>query len=79
MDAGTDPYGFIAPEVVERMVTSVVVLLLDDVNISSDAPLMDAGVDSLSATELVQHLGVQFSTDLPATTLFDYPSIRAMT
>ena len=58
--------------------TSVVFSLLGDVHISSDAPLMDAGVDSLSATELVGQLGLQFSTDLPATTLFDHPTIGAI-
>lgn len=53
MDADTNLHKFIAPKVVESLVTSVVVLLLGDVNVSRDAPLMDAGVDSLSATELV--------------------------
>ena len=49
--------------------------MLGEANIGSDTPLMDAGVDSLAAAELVQQLGTQFSTELPATTLFDYPSI----
>ena len=75
----TTPYQPIVLEAVESIVTSVVVLLLGGVNISSNAPLMDAGVDSLSATELVEQLGVEFSTEIPATSFFDHPSIRAMT
>lgn len=62
-------------EAVENLVTSVVSSMLGETDIGSDTPLMDAGVDSLSAAELVQRLRTEFSTELPATTLFDYPSI----
>ena len=41
------------PKVVENMVSSVVLSLLGDMNVASDTPLMDAGIDSLAATELV--------------------------
>ena len=52
--------------------------MLGEANIGSDTPLMDAGVDSISAAELVQQLGTEFSTELLATTLFDYPSIASI-
>lgn len=48
----------IAPEFVKNIVTSVVSSLLGDLHVASDTPLMDAGVDSLSAAELVQQLGL---------------------
>ena len=49
-------YQNLAPEVVENIVTSAVLSILGAVNVFSYTPLMDAGVDSLSATELVQQL-----------------------
>ena len=52
--------------------------MLGDTNVARDTPLMDAGIDSLAAAELVQQLSVQFSSELPATTLFDYPSIASI-
>ena len=42
---------------VEDLVTAVVSSLLGDTGFASDTPLMDAGFDSLSATDLVQQLG----------------------
>jgi len=48
------PIDTICPEVTENIVTSIVLTLLGDVHVSSDTPLMDAGVDSISSTELVQ-------------------------
>ena len=36
---------------------------------------MDAGVDSMGATEVTRGLGDTFSTNFPATLLFDSPSI----
>lgn len=50
---GAITQNFMAPEIVENIVTSAVLLLLGEVHVSSHTPLMDAGVDSLSATELV--------------------------
>ena len=44
--------------------------------VSSDTPLMEAGVDSLGATELQRALGERLSTEAEATLLFDYPSIE---
>ena len=43
--------------------------------VSSDVPLMEAGVDSLAAGELAGALGRELNVELPATLLFDHPSI----
>jgi myxalamid-type polyketide synthase MxaC len=42
-------------------------------------PLGDLGLDSLLAVELRNTLGGALSVSLPATLLFDYPSIEALT
>ena len=39
---------------------------------------MTAGIDSLGATELQKTLGADLSLDLPATLLFDHPSVAAI-
>lgn len=41
-------------------------------------PLMEAGVDSLSAIELGNAIGKHFNTNLPTTLIFDYPSISSI-
>ena len=39
---------------------------------------MEAGIDSLAASEVVQQLNSQFEVELPATLLFDHPSVMAL-
>ena len=41
-------------------------------------PLMEAGLDSLGATELQAALGTAFSLELTATTSIDYPTSAAL-
>ena len=43
-----------------------------------DAPLMSAGLDSISGTEFTNALAKQFEVELPPTLLFDYPTIESM-
>ena len=43
--------------------------------VALSTPLMEAGVDSLGATELQRGLSEQLSTEFEATLLFDHPSI----
>ncbi|KAF8817832.1 putative type I fatty acid synthase, partial [Cardiosporidium cionae] len=43
-----------------------------------DAPLQEIGIDSLAAVELRNELSRRLGVQLPATTLFDYPTINAM-
>jgi 3-oxoacyl-(acyl-carrier-protein) synthase/acyl carrier protein len=47
--------------------------------IPSDQPLMEAGIDSLGATELQQKLADGLGIELPSTMVFDYPTVDAMT
>ena len=47
-------------------------------DIGLDQPLMEAGLDSLGAVELRNTISSQFNIDLPATVMFDYPSISAL-
>lgn len=44
----------------------------------SDAPLMDKGLDSLGAVELRSSLETKLDMQLPATLVFDYPSVDAI-
>jgi len=46
--------------------------------VKRDQPLMEAGIDSLGATELQQQLADTFSVELPSTLVFDYPTVDAM-
>ena len=45
-------------------------------DVATDAPLMDAGLDSLGAVELRSSLEAKLQLELPPTLVFDYPSIR---
>ena len=63
---------------IESTVLSIVQAITGDETLTVDQPLMDAGIDSLAATVLVQQLSSQFDLDLPATTLFDHPSISSI-
>ncbi len=47
-------------------------------NVSVDAPLMESGLDSMSAVELRNNLSGLLGAPLPATVTFDYPSISAL-
>ena len=47
-------------------------------DISSEAPLMTAGLDSLGAVGLRKELATLSGLDLPATLIFDYPSAEGI-
>ena len=64
-------------EAVEAAVRGCVQSILGTA-VASSTPLMEAGVDSLGATELQRALGEDLSTELEATLLFDHPSIDSI-
>lgn len=47
-------------------------------DVAPSQPLMEAGLDSLSAAELQNAIATAFSTELPATVMFDYPTLEAL-
>lgn len=47
-------------------------------DVSTEAPLMAAGLDSLGASELRKALSDRTGLDLPTTVVFDYPTITAL-
>jgi acyl transferase domain-containing protein/acyl carrier protein len=47
-------------------------------DIPPSKPFMEAGLDSLTAVELRNELGSLFSVTMPATVIFDYPTIDAL-
>eukprot|EP00884_Botryococcus_braunii_P010940 jgi/Botrbrau1/19848/Bobra.0124s0084.1 len=49
------------------------------VAVSDDQPLMEAGLDSLGAVELRNAISNAYRIHLPATILFDYPTLAALT
>ena len=46
--------------------------------IDTNAPLMSAGLDSLSATELTSTLSERLNIEIEATALFDYPTLESL-
>lgn len=63
---------------VKSVITDTVTRLLGSDSLADDEPLMAAGLDSLGATELVQSLQTAFDIELPATAVFDYPTVAAL-
>jgi acyl carrier protein len=53
-------------------------LLGDDVNVTGDMIMLDAGLDSVMSTELVSMLQYQLGVELSSTLIFDYPTIDAL-
>ena len=46
--------------------------------IETNAPLMSAGLDSLSAVEFTNALGARFGIELVPTTLYDHPTLESL-
>jgi acyl transferase domain-containing protein/acyl carrier protein len=71
----------LTPERVEEALLAEIRRVLDlgeDERIDPGEPLERLGLDSLMAVELRNRLGQMLGTNLPATTLFDYPSVDAL-
>jgi acyl carrier protein len=52
--------------------------VIGDSSIHMDTALMDAGVDSLLAVEFRNRLRSELAVSIPATVVFDYPTIAAL-
>ena len=46
--------------------------------VSADAPLMDAGLDSIGGTEVLTQMSKHLDMDLPQTLLFDHPTLESV-
>lgn len=62
---------------VEARIGSLVAAVLG-VSLALDAPLMEAGLDSLGSVELRNAISSAFKVDLPATVTFDHPTPRQL-
>ena len=49
---------------------------LTGTSVSGNEALVDVGIDSLSAVELVSMLGHELNTEIEPTVLFDHPTIE---
>lgn len=63
----------VVSEKVAALVTEIVGKAID-----ARQPLMEAGLDSLGAVELRTRLGQQLEQELPATVVFDYPTVAQL-
>ena len=63
---------------VEQLVLRVVQDLTDRDGVSAETPLMEAGVDSLAATELASRLRTASEVALSSTIVFEQPTPRAI-
>jgi len=63
-------------EMIRREVESI---LGSSDEVANDTPLMDTGLDSLSAVQFRNDLTRDFNVKLPASLMFDYPTITALT
>ncbi|MFE5898567.1 SDR family NAD(P)-dependent oxidoreductase [Streptomyces sp. NPDC056488] len=64
---------------VVRTCVAEVLGLPRSVHVPDDRGLFDLGLDSLTAIELRNRLGAEAGTRLPATVLFDHPTLRDLT
>jgi len=61
-----------------RIKAMVQSMLADEGNVRDDAPLMEAGIDSLSSVELRTQLQQEFMVVLPTTVVLNYPTVAAL-
>lgn len=68
-----------AAQVKEMIRKEVEGILGSSDDVANDTPLMDTGLDSLSAVQFRNDLTRDFNVKLPASLMFDYPTISAIT
>jgi len=67
------------PQAVQAKLRSLVLDALDTEDVSLDTPLMDSGLDSLASVSFRNEVSKEFNTNLPASLIFDYPSLSTLT
>jgi acyl carrier protein len=76
-DASASPD--ITPQMIGELVLSTVEEVMNVANVGTEVPLMDAGMDSLSAVEFRTRLSGQLpGVKLPNTLVFDYPTVSSI-
>lgn len=75
--ASREPALGISPNHISEEILKCTYDILGD-SIELDQPLMAAGLDSLGAVELRNSIQSSLQLELPATFVFDYPSVRSM-
>ena len=71
------PVTVACPDATEMAISSLVAQTVGT-RVPSDASLMEAGIDSIAASEVVSSIGAELQVELSATLLFDHPSITAI-
>jgi len=67
------------PLFVKNKIRQLVNDALDAEEISLDTPLMDSGLDSLASVSFRNEVSKEFNTQLPASLIFDYPTVTSLT
>ncbi|KAK3254043.1 hypothetical protein CYMTET_36729, partial [Cymbomonas tetramitiformis] len=63
----------------EKLVLEVAVsVVTEEVSLTSESPLMEAGVDSIAATELLHALKGRTGLHLASSLIFDFPTVHAI-
>merc|ERR1719469_1677660 len=66
-------------DILQATITDVALSLMGVDELHQDTPLMDAGLDSLASVEFQNNLQREFTAlAMPATMVFDYPSVKTM-
>jgi acyl transferase domain-containing protein/acyl carrier protein len=68
----------LSPEIVRAQVLRTAVEVTGNKALAETAPLMEAGMDSLSAVEFRNRLSAELGLKLPNTLIFDYPTVAAV-
>lgn len=66
------------PRMVDNAMRTAIQRIVNSTTVSEDIPMFDLGLDSLGAVELRQILSTSLHVKIPATSVFEHPTIREM-